>query len=138
MTVGPVDVYIVGFRTDRPGPEVVAAVRDVVNQGLVRILDLVFVAKQADGELRVVELAEDEEGLGLREVLTDVRELISDEDIALIADDLDPGSSALFIVVENVWARRVAAAVRDADGQVLLHVRVPAQDVEAALAAAPT
>jgi Family of unknown function (DUF6325) len=40
MTVGPVDVYIVGFRTDRPGPEVVAAVRDVVNQGLVRILDM--------------------------------------------------------------------------------------------------
>jgi uncharacterized membrane protein len=138
VTTGPVDVYIVGFRTDRPGPDVVAAVKDVVSQGLVRVLDLVFVAKQLDGELRVVELDEDEEGFGLREVVTDARELINDEDIALVTEDLEPGSSALFIVFENVWARRVAAAVQDAEGEVLLHVRVPAQDVEAALAAAPS
>ena len=53
----------------------------MVSQGLVRVLDLVFVAKQPDGELRVVELDEDEEGFGLREVVTDARELINDEDI---------------------------------------------------------
>jgi hypothetical protein len=103
---------------------------------VVNVLDLVFVSKDADGHVSWFEL-----GRLPREVASSFapldhgpRDLLSEEDIADVAEGLDRESSIGVVVWENVWASRFAAAARDAKGRVLLNERIPRDDVEAAMA----
>jgi hypothetical protein len=133
MTVGPVELIVLSFPNERADPAVIASVREVVASGFVTVLDLVFLSKSVDGELRVVDVSEglDEHGLAVLEVQGQA--LISDDDLELATDGLEPGTSAVVIVYENSWARRVSGAVADAGGELTLHVRIPRDVVEAAL-----
>jgi uncharacterized membrane protein len=136
MDIGPVELLVLTFTGETVGPEVRQALADVVAAGDVTILDLVFVAKNEDGDLRVVEVEEQDDRFGLSDVESRDAKLLNDEDIELVAESLDEGTSAAFLVYEHTWARRIASAVSAAGGEVALHVRVPREDVEAALAAA--
>lgn len=136
MDIGPVELLVLTFTGDTVGPEVREALADVVAAGDVTILDLVFVAKDSNGDLRVVEVEEQDDRFGLSDLESQDAKLLNDEDIELVAESLDEGSSAAFLVYEHTWARKIAGAVRAAGGQVALHVRVPREEVEAAMAAA--
>jgi hypothetical protein len=133
MAVGPVELIVVSFPSERADVGVVAAVEEVVASGHVTVLDLVFLSKSLDGDLRVVDVSEglDEHGLAVLQVQGQA--LISDDDLDLARDGLDPGTSAVVIVYENSWARRVSGAVANAGGELTLHVRIPRDVVEAAL-----
>ena len=136
LDIGPVELLVLTFTSDTVGPEVREALADVVAGGDVTILDLVFVAKDDEGNLRVVEVEEQDDRFGLSDLDSKDTKLLNDEDIALVAEALDEGTSAAFLVYEHTWARKIAAAIAAAGGEVALHVRVPRDDVEAALAAA--
>lgn len=133
MAVGPVELLVVSFPSERADVGVVAAVEEVVASGYVTVLDLVFLSKSLDGDLRVVDVSEglDEHGLAVLQVQGQA--LISDDDLDLAKDGLEPGASAVVIVYENTWARRVSGAVANAGGELTLHVRIPRDVVEAAL-----
>jgi hypothetical protein len=108
---------------------------DLVDQGLVRILDLVFVRKDTDGSVAGLEL-KDLDGDG--ELDMSVFEgassgLLGDEDIQEAGNVLMPGSSAGILVYENLWAAPFAAAVRRSGGQLVASGRLPVQAVLAAL-----
>lgn len=135
MALGPVEMIVLSFPTDRPGPEVAAAVRDVIAQGAVRIVDLLFIARSEDGEARVIELSESDATSGWAALDVEVLDLVNDEDIDDLAAVLDPGQSAAVLVIEHIWARELADAVRNAGAQVELQIRIPREDVEAAEAA---
>ncbi len=110
---------------------------DLVERGLIRILDLAFIAKGEDGSVAGIELAD----LGGEVAELAIFEgaasgLLSDEDIGEAGSALEPGTSAALLVFENTWAGPFAAAVRRSGGQLVASGRIPVQAVLAALDAA--
>ncbi len=134
----PVDVTVIGFEGNQFRGEIVPALQDVVQRGLIRIIDLVFVMKDVDGNITAIEL--DDVPPDLAKLLSpvtgetnDVHGLLSEGDVADIADSVEPGSSAAMLVVEQTWMNRLQEAVANANGRVMTHERIPAQVIEQAL-----
>ena len=136
MPVGPVDLLVLSFPSENADSGVIAALQDVVSNGFVTVLDLVFLSKGHDGVVRQVDVTQDLDGVGLGILQIEQQSLISEDDLELARDTLDPGHSAALVVYENSWARGVSGAVVDAGGELTLHVRIPRDVVEAALEAA--
>ena len=136
MPVGPVDLLVLSFPSENADPGVIAALQDVVANGTVTVLDLVFVSKSQDGVIRQIDVTEGLDAVGLGMLQIDQQALICEDDLELAIDTLDPGHSAAVVVYENSWARAVSGAVVDAGGELTLHVRIPRDVVEAALEAA--
>ncbi|AWK70622.1 DUF1269 domain-containing family protein [Rhodococcus oxybenzonivorans] len=134
--VGPVAFLFLTFPGDRADPAVIESFRELVERGTVTILDLVFLAKSEDGTLRQVEVDEELDNVGLAALSIEAKELISDEDLDVVRESLEPGTSAVALVYEQTWARKLAAASREAGGEVALHLHIPRDVVEAAIAAA--
>lgn len=133
--MGPVDYLVVEFPGNRMTGEAFPLLVDLVDRGLVRILDLVFVRKDVDGSVAGLELKDfDRDGeLDLAVFEGASSGLIGDDDIQEAGDVLQPGSSAGILVYENVWAGPFAAAVRRSGGQLVASGRIPVQAVLAAL-----
>jgi uncharacterized membrane protein len=132
----PVDVAIIGFPGNKFSGRIAPALAELVDNGTIRILDLLFVSKDADGTISSLAIA-DFDGDGQADLVAiDVAEpgSLSHEDAEEVADDLEPGSSAALIAWENVWATKLVSALRDADAVLIDSVRIPAQVVEAVLA----
>ena len=139
MDVGPVDLLIVEFPGNQFKGEIAPALRELVTDGTVRVLDLLFVYKDADGEVGSVELA----GLGpdLEPAFADLDGqlgggLLDAEDVAQVGANLAANSSAALIVWENTWAAKFVTAMRHAGAKVVDQARIPAEAVSAALDAA--
>ena len=129
MAMGPVEYIIIGFPENQFKGEIVPALADLVESGTVRILDLVFVMKDADGTVTSVEY---EDLPGVSDLEGEADGLLSEEDLEMVAEVLEPNSSGLMIVWEDLWASRLAAALRDAGGVILSGERIPHDIVEAA------
>jgi Family of unknown function (DUF6325) len=136
MDVGPVEVVVLEFPGQRADPAVTGVLADVVSRGYAAVLDLVFVAHTPDGSLRVTDAGDNLDGVGLGALQPGRQPLISRDDLDLMRDSLRPGTCAAVIAYEHRWPERLAAAARDADGQLALHVQVPHDAVAAAVAAA--
>ncbi|HEY5246860.1 MAG TPA: DUF6325 family protein [Dermatophilaceae bacterium] len=136
--MGPIDYLLVEFPGSRMTGEAFPLLVDLVDRGLVRILDLVFVRKELDGSVVALELKDlDGDGkLDLSVFEGASSGLLGDDDIKEAGDVLEPGSSAGILVYENVWAGPFAAAVRRSGGQLVASGRIPVQAVLAALDAA--
>jgi hypothetical protein len=131
--IGPVDVALVLFEGSQFNGEVAPALVDLQDSGAVRIIDLALLSKTPEGDTLVVEV-EDADVADAFAVLSDgALDLLNDEDLAAMADALDPGSSALAVAWENTWARRLAAAVRGSGGELVAQYRIPHDVVVAAL-----
>jgi uncharacterized membrane protein len=139
MDIGPVDLLVVEFPGNQFKGEIAPALRDLVTEGTVRVLDLLFVYKDADGEVGSVELA----GLGpdLQPAFADLNGqlgggLLDAEDVAQVGANLQPNSSAALIVWENTWAGRFVTAMENAGARVVDQARIPAEAVKATLESA--
>src|SRR3954453_7578161 len=136
MGVGPVDVVIIGFPGNKLNGQVAPAILELVNNGTVRVIDLLFVSKGEDGVVTTLEAAQlDEDGIGFLDITVTEPGALGEEDAEEVSDDLPPNSSALLIAFENAWAERFVNAVRDADGFVIDQIRIPSDVVDAALTA---
>ena len=136
MAVGPVDVYIIGFPGNKFSGRIAPAILDLVENGTIRVLDLLFVMKDADGTVTTLEAADlDDDGAAF--VSIDVAEpgSLGPEDAEEVSDDLPSNSAALLIAFENVWARKVVDALQAADAVLIDSIRIPADVVAAALEA---
>jgi Family of unknown function (DUF6325) len=135
--MGPIDYILVEWPGRQPNGEVAPHLVDLVERGLIRILDLAFIAKDENGEVAGLEIAD----LGGEVTELAIFEgassgLLSDEDIGEAAGALEPGTAAALLVFENTWAGPFAAAVRRSGGQLVASGRIPVQEVLAALDAA--
>jgi Family of unknown function (DUF6325) len=132
MAIGPVEYIIVGFPGNHFNGEIAPELGKLVESGTIRVLDLVFITKDADGNAAAVEL-EDYADVALFNSLDgEVGGLISDQDIEYAAADLEPNSSAALLVWEDVWATPFVEALR-ASGAVLVEgARIPHDLIEAA------
>lgn len=135
--MGPIDYILVEWPGRRPNGEVAPVVVDLVERGLIRILDLLFVAKDEDGTVTALELSDlGEEGAGLAVFEGASSGLLGDEDVEEAGGVLEPGTSAALLVFENSWAAPFVGAVRRSGGELVASGRIPAEDVLAALDAA--
>jgi hypothetical protein len=125
--IGPVDYAIVAFPGNRFRGEIAPALAELVEQGTIRIIDIAFVGKNADGEAIALELTELDPDVqeGLEKAGVEVSGLFNEDDLQAAAEELEPNMSAALIVWENVWARKVAQAMRDAGGVLLDFERLP-------------
>ncbi len=132
MAVGPVDVYIIGFPGNKFTGQIAPAILDLVENGTIRVLDLLFVMKGADGVVTTVAAADiDEEGAAYLSIDVTQPGALGPEDAEEVGDDLPADSSALLIAFENLWAGKVVDALQAADAVLIDSIRIPVDVVEA-------
>jgi Family of unknown function (DUF6325) len=135
--MGPIDYVLIEWPGRQPTGEAAPYLVDLVERGIIRILDLAFITKAEDGSVAGLEISEVGEQVEEMKVFEGASSgLISDEDAAEAAEALEPGTSAALLVYENSWAGPFAAAVRRSGGQLVATGRIPVQGLIAALDAA--
>jgi uncharacterized membrane protein len=132
--IGPVDYMIVAFPGNEFKGEIAPALADLVEKGTIRIIDLAFVGKNAEGDVVAFELTDldPEVKAGFEKAGVEVSGLFNEDDLMSAGEELEPNSSAALLVWENVWARDVAQKIRDAGGVLLDFERLPHEVVQAA------
>jgi Family of unknown function (DUF6325) len=132
--IGPVEYIVVGFPGNQFKGEIAPALGDLVDGGTIRIIDIAFAGKDENGDLIAFELSELEPEVrqALENLGAEPTGLFNEDDLMAVAETLDPGSSAAVLAWENVWAKPVAAAIRDAGGELYDYDRVPHEVVMAA------
>lgn len=136
---GPIDVVVIGFPAGAPMTgDAIPILLDLVDRGIVRVLDALFVRKQADGTFAGFNLADlDADTAGDLTVFAGATSgLLDDDDVATAATQIEPGSAALMMVYENRWAAHFIAAVRRNGGELIAQQRVGVQQLIDALDAA--
>jgi uncharacterized membrane protein len=126
-TIGPVEYIVVGFSGNRFTGEISQALTELLDQGLIRIIDLAVVSKDTDGVVTILEMQElsPDVAAAFVKITGTISGLLSEADLDEIAEELEPGTTAAAMLFEHVWATRFAAAVRAADGELLLSERIP-------------
>ena len=132
--IGPVDYAIIGFPGNRFRGEIAPAIGDLVDAGTIRIIDIAFVGKDEDGNAVAMELIELDPDVqsALERLGIEVSGLFSEDDLMGVAEGLEPNSSAALLIWENVWARKVSQAMRDAGGVMVAFERIPHDVVQEA------
>ena len=133
--LGPVDYLVVEFPGSNFTGEIMPEMVDLVQRGVVRVLELVVIRKADDGSYEALEfddLSDDVFG-EVREAERNLANLLSEDDVAAVVEALEPGSTAGLLIYENLWAAPFASAVRRAGGQVVAGGRIPTQQLLAVL-----
>jgi hypothetical protein len=132
--VGPVEYIVVGFPGNEFRGEIAPALADLVEAGTIRIIDIAFAGKDENGEVTAFELSDLDPDVqqALEKLGAEPAGLFNEEDLTAVAETLDAGSSAAVLAWENVWAKPVAAAIRDAGGELYDYDRVPHEVVMSA------
>jgi hypothetical protein len=139
LEMGPIDYLVVEWPGRQPTGEAMPYLVDLVDRGLIRLLDLAFIAKAEDGLVTRVEIADlGEEAEEFAVFVGAESGLLGDDDAEEAASALEPGTSAALLVYENIWAAPFATAVRRGGGQLVASGRIPVQAVISALDAAET
>ena len=132
LELGPVDIVVIGFPPDAPRTgESIPIVVDLVDRGIIRILDVMMIQKDADGVVAELEIT----NLG-GEVSThlDVFQgastgMLGEEDASVAGNGLQPGEAAVMICFENTWAAPFVTSVMRNGGSVVAFERIPAEDL---------
>jgi hypothetical protein len=137
-SLGPISYLIVEFPGSKMTGEGFPILVDLVERGIIRILDLVFVAKGEDSSLGIISLADlDHDGTIDLAVFEGVSSgLVSQEDLAEAAPAIAPGSSAAILIFENRWATPFVQALRRGEAELVAAGYIPQDDIVAALDAA--
>jgi uncharacterized membrane protein len=132
MALGPLEILVASFPGSQFTGEVAPALEELVETGLIRVIDLVFVTKGTDGAVVGVELSELDEATGaaIRPHVEQPSGLLSDEDIEDLGAGLAAGSSAAILLFEHVWATRFRDAVLGSGGELVASIRIPKEAVD--------
>ena len=137
--LGPIDIVVIAYPADAPmSGEAIPIVMDLVERGIIRVLDVLVVMQNEDGTFSGFEASDlDADSVGDLKVFEGASTgLLGEDDVATASEALEPGSAAVMIVYENRWAAPFAAAVRRNGGVVVDNQRIPVQDLMEALDAA--
>lgn len=136
MTYGPIDFLALEFEGNKFKGDILASILELVENNIVRIIDMVVIIKDADGVVTPLEMQQlDPETLAILDPLqVDISGLVSAQDIDNIAAALRPNTTAGILLFENLWAIKFVEAVLEADGRVILQERIPREIIDEALA----
>jgi len=135
--LGPVDYVIIEFPADAANftGEMADELVALAERGTIRVIDVLILIKDDDGEVEAMELS-DLDNLGALERLEgELAEMLAEEDVAHLAAAMDPGSTAGVLIYENVWAAPFASAARRSGGRLIANGRIPTQAIIAAMEA---
>jgi len=133
--VGPVDVAIIAFDEPKFDGSIASAIADLVAGGIVRVLDIVLVNKDENGEVTVLEVT-DVDGDGIPDLVAlqgDIPGLLTESDAGVAIEAMPNNTAIAMLAWENTWLVRAGQAIRDNGGTVLAFERIPADDVQAVL-----
>jgi hypothetical protein len=131
---GPVDFVLLEFPLHELKGEAAPALIDLVDRGIVRIYDLLVIAKAEDGSVEAVALSDEPGSSGGFEYFSGARSgMLGDDDMQEAADAMRPGTVGALIVYENTWAAPFVGAVQRSGGELVASARIPAPQVMAAL-----
>jgi len=136
MTFGPIDFIALEFPGNRFKGEILPDLFELVDKGIIRIIDLVIITRDQDGQVAVRELRElDPAHIEIFSPLNaEVNQMITESDINMIAEKLADNSTAGILLIENLWAKKTQQAMMDANGRLVMFERIPHDVVEEALA----
>jgi uncharacterized membrane protein len=125
MTTGPVEYLVLAFPDEAVSADIIPELADLVAKKVIRILDAVIVNKDASGEVFSAELDEIDGLAAFLDIDGEISGLIGPDDVSIVGEDLHPGSSAVILLIEDLWAAPLASAL-DRSGAVLLErTRIP-------------
>jgi hypothetical protein len=131
--MGPIDYIILEWPKQQPTGEAIPLILDLVDRGIIRILDVAVLAKDTDGSVSSLELG----ALGGDDAFAEFEGaqsgLIGEDDLEEAASALEPGTTAAVLIWENRWAAPVAVALRRSGGQLVASGRIPIQAIIASL-----
>jgi Family of unknown function (DUF6325) len=139
LEIGPIDIVVIGFPPGAPlTGEAMPIFFGLVDRRIIRVIDVQFVTKDEDGRFEGIDPADLDASLvgDLADFAGAATGLISDDDIALVGDQIEPGGAAVMIAYENRWAAPFVTAVRRNGGVLIANERVRTQDLLDALDAA--
>ena len=136
MSLGPVEMLVVKFPGNQFTGDIVPALRQLVDSGTVRIIDIAFVHKDASGKVQSVELDDlaPDEYINFDPMVGEITGIFSPADFDELSRQLGNNSSAVFLLFENTWATRFRDAVLSAKGEIVLIERIPKQTIDELLA----
>jgi uncharacterized membrane protein len=135
MAFGPVDFIALEFPGNRFKGEILPDLFELVDKEIIRIIDLVIITKNQDGQVTARELRElDSAHIEIFNPLkAEANQMITDSDIAMIAGQVANNSTAGILLIENLWAKKTQQAMMDANGRLVMFERIPHDVVEEAL-----
>ncbi len=125
--LGPVEYIVIRFEGDRFTGDIIPALNDILDQGLVRMIDMAVVSKALDGTVSILETQElgPEIAAAFVKLTGELSPLLSEADLQALGDDLAPATTAAAFLFEHIWATRFATAVLAARGELVLSERIP-------------
>jgi len=138
--LGPIDYVIVEFPAGAQHftGEVIDELVALVEAGTIRVVDVLILAKDADGSVEAMELSDIDDLGPLVQIEAELAELLAEEDVEHLAAAMEPGSVAGVLIWENLWAAPFGAAARRSGGQLIASGRIPIQAIIAAIEADET
>ena len=135
--LGPVDYIVVEFPagTSNFNGEMAAELARLVDNDLIKVLDLLVLHKDADGSIEAFEMDDLDEVDELTAIEAELAELLAEEDVEHLAAAMEPGTTAGVLIWENTWAAPFASAARRSGGQLIANGRIPIQAILASLEA---
>jgi len=135
--LGPVDYLVVEFPAGQSSftGEMAAELASLVDAGMIRVIDIVIITKDADGQVEAMELSDVGELGELHRIEAELAELLAEDDVVHLAAAMEPGSVAGVLIWENLWAAGFASAARRAGGQLIANGRIPIQAILASIEA---
>jgi hypothetical protein len=144
MSLGSIELLVVKFPGNQFKGEIAPALTELVENGTIRVIDILFANKDADGTVEMVEVndLDDADVRRFDPVVTDVTDLLNAEDVDALTRALEPNSSAAVLLFENTWATRFRDALVNANAELVLNERIPRAVIEEltadSVAAAPS
>jgi hypothetical protein len=137
MSLGPIEILCIKFSGYFIKDEIASALRTLVENNTIRIIDILFIRKGDNGEVVVNEIDEldDIDHSIIDPLISDISGLISEEDVQILAQALDNSSFAALMLFENTWATAFQTAVLSANGELLLNERIPKSVIDQVMAA---
>lgn len=129
--MGPVDYLVVGFPGNKFNGKIAPEIADLQKKGIIRVIDLVLVTKDASGNLTINEVkdSEDEASKAFAEILENTAEWFSEGDIKVIMESLPNNSSVGLLLFENTWAIRFKEALIESDAELIDMGRIPTENI---------
>jgi hypothetical protein len=135
--LGPVDYLVVEFPAGASNftGEMATELLALVDGGIIRVIDVLILTKDASGAVEAMELSDVPELGELQALEAELAELLAEDDVAHLAAAMEPGSTAGVLIWENIWAAPFGAAARRAGGQLIANGRIPIQAIIASIEA---
>jgi hypothetical protein len=133
MSIGPLELLVVGFEGGRFNGQIAKAIEAAEATGAVRVVDLLFVRKTANGDIVAMEIeeADDSYNRDFDSLNLDIRGLLTEDDAMTLAALLPTDTTAAVALIEHTWATDIADAIQDAGGQLLANQRISRRTMDA-------